>query len=130
MSVASAPLVRPQPPSPKPEIVQPRPKKPSNSGLWIGWLLAVVMLAGAALIWQRRSAPVTNVANVTAGMRTAKVLPVSVEKTLRVTGATSAENFVSLVTPQLRGSRSDRLRDTSGGGGGGSTPSSPSSSTP
>lgn len=50
----------------------------------------------------------------------------TIQKTLRLTGVTAAENFVSLITPQLRGSRSDRQRDTSGT----STATTPTRSTP
>ncbi|MBI4876221.1 MAG: HlyD family efflux transporter periplasmic adaptor subunit [Acidobacteria bacterium] len=49
--------------------------------------------------------------------RTAKIAPGSVERSFRLTGVTAAENFVSLISPQLRGSRSDRGRRSSGGGG-------------
>ncbi|MGI8743571.1 MAG: HlyD family secretion protein [Bryobacteraceae bacterium] len=129
MSVASAPVVRPQPQAPRPEIVRPRPQKPSNNGLWIGLIIAVVMLSAAGLLWRRRTAPVPSAPFVTGGttgaVRTATAVPGTVEKTIRVTGATAAENFVSLITPRLSGSRSDRLRDTSA-----TAPSSNSSATP
>ena len=46
--------------------------------------------------------------------------PGSIARSLRLTGVTSAENFVSLISPQLRGSRSDHGRHGSSGGGSGS----------
>src|SRR5947209_11766061 len=133
MSVAPVPSLRPQVPSARPEIVNPRPRKPSNTGLWIGLLIALGMVVGAALIWQRRTAPTASTALRTGTLRTAKVVPGRVEKTIRLTGVTAAEDFVSLITPQLRGSHSDRLRDTSNGGpatsaSGTATPSSSSNS--
>src|SRR5262249_47534168 len=48
-----------------------------------------------------------------AAIRTATITSGAVVATVRVSGVTAAENFISLVTPQLRGSRSDRLRDPS-----------------
>src|SRR5204863_9229767 len=39
-------------------------------------------------------------------IRTAKAAAGRLEESIRLSGSTSAENFVSLVTPQMRGSRS------------------------
>ena len=43
-----------------------------------------------------------------ATFRTATIANGTVESSLRLTGVTAARNFVSLTTPQMRGSRSDR----------------------
>src|SRR5258708_33246770 len=83
------------------------------------------MIAGA-LYWQGRSASTQPSAPAPGAIRTATVKTGVVESTIRLSGATAAENFVSLITPQLRFSRSDRLRD----GGAAAPPSSGGSATP
>src|SRR5882762_5539358 len=112
MSVAPAPAaplyIRPA----LPEVIRPRPRKPGNGGLWAGLVLAAVMVAGA-MYWRWRSTGNAVPAPVIGAIRTAVAKPANIEKAIRITGVTAAENFVSLVTPQLRGSRIDRLRDPS-----------------
>ena len=139
MSVASAPNVAPYSPPPgRPEVVQPQPKKPSNAGIWGAVCIALLMVA-AAIWWQRRSPQNPGPAPSLAAIRTAKVTSGAIVSTIRITGVTSALNFFSLATPQLRGSRSDRGRDANApsptprnngsNSGGSSTPaSSPSGS--
>lgn len=87
------------------------------------------MLAAAGILWRRRTAPAassTLLTGVSTGSyRTARVVAATVEKTIRITGVTAAENFVSLITPRLSGTRSDRLRDTSASASTTSTSSAP-----
>lgn len=78
----------------------------------MGSILALTVIAGA-LYWQRRSTSNQPSAPAAGAIRTATVRTGVVEATIRLSGATAAENFVSLMTPQLRFSRSDRSRDTS-----------------
>src|ERR1700682_5043539 len=110
MSVAPAPAIPPQ--APQPQVVPARPRRLGNGSIWIGSILAITMIAGA-LYWQRRSASNQPPVPAAGAIRTATVKTGAVETTIRLSGATAAENFVSLMTPQLRFSRSDRSRDTS-----------------
>src|ERR1700682_4388418 len=116
MSVAPAPAIPPQ--APQPQVVPARPRRLGNGSIWVGSILALTMIAGA-FYWQRRSASNQPPAPAAGAIRTATVKTGVVEATIRLSGATAAENFVSLITPQLRFSRSDRLRD-----GGAAAPSS------
>ncbi len=87
-------------------------------------LLVVVAVAGG-LFYQRNSAAKRDAAGAAVQtIRTTSVSGGGVDRTLRLTGTTSAENFVSLIAPQLRGSRSGGGRSGGGGGGGGGGSSS------
>lgn len=112
MSVAPAPVVSPRPGPGRPDLVPARSKRPGPSGLWIGLIVALAMVGGA-LLYQQRNNKGSSPAPAMTSLRTAKVAPGAVERTVRLTGVTAAANFVSLVTPQLRGSRTDKLRDAS-----------------
>ncbi len=109
----SAPAPASPPLTPQPEVVPARPRRPGNGGIWVGSIFALLMIAGA-LYWQRRSASNQPAPQAPGAIRTATVKTGIVEATLRLSGSTAAENFVTLITPQLRFSRSDRQRDTSG----------------
>lgn len=127
MSVASAPNVAPYSPPPRrPEVVPPHPKKPGNAGIWGAVFIALLMVA-AAIWWQRRSPQSPAPAPSLAAIRTAKVTSGAVVSTIRITGVTSALNFISLATPQLRGSRSDRGRNDNSPSGGSNNSASQSS---
>jgi biotin carboxyl carrier protein len=77
------------------------------------------LLSALGIVWQRRAAEeAAQAGRVATVIRTAKAGPGVIERTLRLAGATGAENFVSLISPQLRGSRSDFGRGGKGGGGG------------
>jgi multidrug resistance efflux pump len=92
--------------------------RPPRRPWWIlGLVLAVA--AGAWYLAEQRRAAETRTQAVANGPRTWKVQNGPVVNTLRLTGVTAAEQFVSLVTPQLRASRSGRGRD--GGSSSGST---------
>ena len=110
MSGASLPGLVPKLAS-APPITEPAVKRPkSRGGLWT---LLLVLLAAAGAYWLRNSSTDT-----TAGKsgpvitRTAAITQARLDKTIRLTGTTGAENFVSLVGPQLRGSRGGGGRDT------------------
>ncbi len=77
------------------------------------WLIVLVLVAicGAGYwLWQKQEAMDRQAAQVREGVRTATVQGGSVEKTKRLAGVTAAEKFVSLIAPQIRGSRSGRGR--------------------
>ena len=99
----SAPRISPEHPIPAPSQVPPARKRPS----WIGWVIFLVLISGASVYWrqwtsQSAASPIT--------IRTAQVVKGRLEAIVRLSGATAAENYSSLIAPQLRGSRSDRLR--------------------
>jgi len=105
MSTLQAPSIPPKLPVPRPDSPLVHPNGPQSKGLWVAVLFALALIA-APLLWQRRSPEAARGAKAGA-IRTATVSRGPVVNTLRLTGVTAAENFVSLVTPQLRGSRSD-----------------------
>src|SRR5271165_3382575 len=84
-------------------------KRPDSKGLWIAILIGLAMVT-LAMLWQRRS-PQAAVSTKAGAIRTATVSSGPVINTLRLTGVTAAENFASLITPQLRGSRTDTDRE-------------------
>lgn len=114
MSSASVPNVAPPPSGPTvaPRLVTPSPKRPFRRGLW---LLLVLGLVAGAVWWARQLPSVRQAAGQSkpAVVRTATVGRGMLNKTIRLSGTTGAEKFVSLVTPQLRGSRSRRNSDGS-----------------
>jgi HlyD family secretion protein len=85
------------------------PPSSASSGRWIVGLVTVAVLAGVALYGKLRldAAPSPSVFS---GIRTAAVATGTVEESLRLTGVTAAEDYASLLSPRLRGSRSDMLR--------------------
>jgi HlyD family secretion protein len=112
MSNAALPeMPAPQPSSPSspgPKAVVPE-RPPRGSRTWM-WLTALALCAGAGYwYWQGRQEDVQSATAVS--IRTAAVQSGKIEKTLRLTGVTAAENYSSLIAPSLRGGRS------AGGGG-------------
>lgn len=112
MSGASSPIAIPVEPRVPPEVVAP-PEKPRRAP-W--WMLAVVLMAGAAgwALWRNQASEKAKPA--APAFRTATVGTGRVNRTVRLTGTTGAENFVSLISPQLRGSRSGRGQAYQAGG--------------
>ncbi len=88
-----------------PSAVPSRPEKPRSRG-WI-WVL-LLLIAGAAGLWYWRSQSTqqTEAKASQAGIRTHQVSTTPIETSIRLTGVTAAENYISLTSPQLRGSRS------------------------
>ena len=110
-SSSTAPAASPQQqPARTPSVVVKPTLKPKSRGPW--WILGIVLLAAiaaGAYLWQKRAASTTSTA-VSPGVRTARASVGRVNTSIRLTGVTAAENFASLITPQLRGSRGDRGR--------------------
>jgi HlyD family secretion protein len=106
------------PPSPAGPVSLPpavTPEPPSSS--WAGRVINLGILAALGLggwwLYQRATAPDPAATAAIAQLRTHSVSTGAVSKTIRVTGITAAEKFVSLIAPQLRSSRSGRGRDAS-----------------
>lgn len=102
MNPAMQPAPR-NPAGPGPQVVAP-PELPKNrSKIWI-WGLVLAVAAGAGYwTWQQRQERAAQ-ANVVA-VRTAHAESAAIAKTLRLTGVTAAEKYISLVAPSLRGGR-------------------------
>jgi multidrug resistance efflux pump len=131
MQMSGATLPNPQPSAPGqpgagPQVVAP-PELPRNRSYGWVWLVALVVAAGAGYwTWQQRQEQASQ-ANVVA-VRTAPAQTAPLAKTLRVTGVTAAEKYVSLIAPSLRGGRpgggGSAISAGGGGGGGRTAPSS------
>ena len=129
MSSSPAPLTAPIPPAHEPE--SPRPLRKGRRKIW--WFLGVLVVIAAIAVgalWQKQVA-VRRKAVGAGGVavRTYTVRNGIVEKTLRLTGTTAAEHYVSLIAPQLRGSRSGYGRDYSSRRSGGSSTATVSADT-
>src|SRR4051812_1486545 len=110
MSGASLPNVLPKP-VPAPPIAAPESEPPRSRGRV--WALLFVLIAAGAAYWLR-SSPAADTTGGKSGpvpTRTLAVTQGNLQKTVRITGTTGAENFVSLISPQLRGSRGGGGRD-------------------
>lgn len=73
---------------------------------FLGWLILlglIAMATGGYWVWTRQAEGAKTQA---VPLRSAAVSAGTLEFTVRLTGVTAAENFVSLISPQLRGSRS------------------------
>jgi HlyD family secretion protein len=99
------------PPAPTgPQIVPHVEEDRKPTSKWL-ILLVIVGICGAGYwLWQKQAEVDRQAAVVKAGVRTATVQSGNVEKTIRLAGVTGAEQFVSLIAPQIRGSRSGRGR--------------------
>jgi membrane fusion protein (multidrug efflux system) len=102
-----APVVEPAAPPAAPAV----PEAPRKRFNWF-LLLALAAAAGAAYwFWQQQSAASEANANAALQVRSAAATTGVLGRTIRLTGVTTAEEFVSIVAPQMRGSRSGRGRD-------------------
>ena len=100
------PQMNPSPhPSPQGVPATPAPGRPrSHSG--IAFLLLVVLASAGWFAWRRAASPSSDGGGGgAAAVRTVAVTSGSLQRTLRLTGTTTAEKFAALVAPQLRGGR-------------------------
>lgn len=97
-----------------PQIVQPKAPSPEErSGGVSKWLLLIGLLATAGAgywLWTQQQLRDQKAVEVKAGLRTATIQTANLKRTMRITGVTAAEKFVSLIAPQVRGSRGNRGR--------------------
>ncbi len=113
MRSAQVTVPAPQSPVRPPESTRPERSPSGGSRKWIVGLVLIAAAVGAASLWQRKQATRQAAASNIEVIRTHKVSGGGVDRTVRLTGTTSAENFVSLIAPQLHGSRGDHGRDYS-----------------
>ena len=122
LSMASSALPEFPPPVATPplggssQMVAPEePRGGSNRG-WIWPLLLVGGLGAGYWYWQNQQHSAESAATAVV-VRTATVDKGRVERTIRLTGVTSAEKYSSLIAPSLRGGRGGGSQQVSGGGG-------------
>jgi Membrane-fusion protein len=87
---------------PKPHA--PEPRKPWK---WL-ILLAIVLIAGWAYYSNAKAKKDAAAANAALVIRTAKVTVGNLERTVRMSGQTSARNFANVTVPMLRGPEANR----------------------
>lgn len=111
-SSVPAPATTPAKPERKLAAV-PNPPKP-RSMAWAWFLGIAAVIGGAYWLYQRNLADEAIAARRAAASatRTASVVAGTIAQTIRLTGTTGPEKFVTILGPQMRGSRS-----FSGGGG-------------
>lgn len=107
-------------PAPGPQVVGPPEEHQRGGRGWI-WTALVVVAAGAGYwAWTQQQAKQTQ-----ATAQVVRALPVKagvLQRTLRLTGATTAEKYVTLIAPSMRGGRGGGSSVTMmGGGRGGGT---------
>lgn len=77
--------------------------------------LGLAVVAGLGWwLWQKQLSQQADANRLAAAVRTHTVAGGHLDRTIRLTGVTTAEKFVSLIAPQLRGGRSDRGRNNQG----------------
>ena len=106
MSGATLPNPQPTPSAPPgagPQVVAPPELPRRKSKAWIWGLVLVVAGAAGYVTWQKRQEQAAQ-SNVVA-VRTAPAQTGPIAKTLRLTGVTAAEKYVSLIAPSLRALR-------------------------
>ncbi len=111
MSGAALPGVAPQIQPPAPNL-EPVSEPPKHRPWWILGLV-IVVLAAAAYLYSRLQAGAQESGGKTgpAPIRTAQVVRGRLDRTIRLCGTTGAAKFSTLISPVLRGSRSDSSRD-------------------
>jgi multidrug efflux pump subunit AcrA (membrane-fusion protein) len=100
MSAMSSPAPVRAPENPTP-VVAPA-HHPQKRRRWIGWLIALVIIAGAAAAARYFTRPVKPAVSI-ASVKTAKAFVAPLEISLRLTGTTSARVFANITAPMLRG---------------------------
>ncbi len=93
-----------------PTVVPDHKDERGPTSKWLILLILVTVCGAGYWMWQKQAAADRQAAQVREGVRTATVQGGSVEKTKRLAGVTAAERFVSLIAPQIRGSRTGRGR--------------------
>lgn len=97
-------------PEQRPSLSEVSPQLPGRSRRRRLWLLpGLVVLIGLGayylLVVRQAPRPAAGGAAGPVAVRTAKVFLGTVERTIRLTGTTAAQNYASLVAPQMRGRR-------------------------
>jgi len=93
------PVPVPEPP-PMPRPLREEPKKPGN---WKYWIVAAMMAGGAVLAYQLLHRPGQGGGGLTPAVPTARIETGVFERTVRLSGETSARNFAAITVPMMRG---------------------------
>lgn len=110
MSTSPHPLPN-KAPTPGPVLAPAGGPEAASSPKWLILLGVVVACAAGYYFWSQREAASQKAAVAQASVRTAVVQQGKIDKTIRLNGTTAAGKFVSLIAPQIRGSRSGRGRN-------------------
>ena len=103
---SNAPSARPSGP-----VVAPAPEREGRKTPKVLIIIILLVIAGGAYwLFRQQEAAEREAGEARLGLRTATVQTGAIERTLRLSGVTAAEKFVSLIAPQIRGSRSGRNR--------------------
>ena len=98
------------------QIVAPEEPRRGSKRRWAWLLLLVGGLSAGYWYWQHQQHSADSAATAVV-VRTATIDKGRVERTIRLTGVTSAEKYSSLIAPSLRGGRGGGSQQVSGGGG-------------
>ncbi len=93
-----------------PMIVPSAAHEPKRGSKWLILLVVALVAAAGAWLWQKQQSIDRQTAETRSGLRTAVVQTGPISRQLRISGVTTAEKFVSLIAPQIRGNRSGRGR--------------------
>lgn len=110
------PPVATPPPGDSSQMVAPEEPRGGSQRGWVWLLLLVGGLGAGYWYWQNQQHSAESAATAVV-VRTATVDKGRVERTIRLTGVTSAEKYSSLIAPSLRGGRGGGSQQVSGGGG-------------
>ncbi len=111
----SSPAPEPLPQrTPPPQVVPRRPAAHRPRGRWPSILIAAILIV-ASVYWllAKRNAAQQTTSTASPAVRTAAATAGTLDATVRLTGITAAENFSSIMSPQMRGSRGGFGRDRS-----------------
>lgn len=106
--------VQPTPQSPAgpgPQVVVPPELPKKSSKAWIWGIVLVAAGAAGYWTWTQRQQKLTQASVV--AVRTAPAESGPIARTLRLTGVTAAEKYISLIAPSLRGGRGGSSSGTS-----------------
>jgi len=91
-------------PTPAPQVVPPQHSDPPSRSK-TPWIVGIVAAAGVAgLLWSRQS-PQTGGGGTIADIKSITVASDSVQKTIRLAGATAAERYADMQAPRIVGGR-------------------------
>ncbi len=102
-------LLNPVPPAPTPQAQPsaPVPEKKSARPAW-WWALGLIMVAAVVAVLWNRSTEETVARQAVVLTKTAKVVAGPLEQSVRVSGQTSARDFVNVTAPRLAGPEANR----------------------
>jgi HlyD family secretion protein len=106
---AQAPAPQPGHTPLRPRALAPRKAKKKGKRAWWWGAAVLLVVVGAVVLWQRQAfTPAAGRTPSGPSFRTTKASAGTLERSIRVSGATGAELFTTMRAPQMRGSRRGR----------------------